>query len=331
MDIKKLFPGGEPKISNPDLMRMQFSNYYGIQNISKVLGDSIVSGCELTLVSVTYNEPRIAVVQISDGWCIVGGELVMVDAQEITFELTNNIPAPGSSFYINMGVETFFDPLGDKTFNDSVPRQTWEKRRGIISVRTSYQLPTPPPGTFDVGNILVRWDTLTADIYTHDDNFATRNFNSNWNDKYSNITTGNRLVGLSSNKNLIDGPRMVDLVTRVDSDYVYTKTIPLGTWNMTTGYTTSGSGVDRLITRDYTGIPNEAKITEMHVTINSDGGGIIHTDYSSSEKEDSPVVYIDFGVPQFKVANCDRFAGSVSYSDTTTNRGYLTIKYIIEE
>lgn len=331
MDIKKIYPGGEPKISNPDLMRMQYSNYYGLQQISGVLGDCIVNGCEVTIDSVTYTEPRVAVLNIANGWAIIGGELVVVDNHKLTINLTGNVPAPGSSWLINMSVESTYDVLGDKIFNDSTPRQTWEKRRGVCTARKSYQADPLPANTFDIALLNVTWSPSpqTATVYMYDDSFTTKNFETNWDDKFAGMTTGNRVVAINSFKNIIDGPNISDLVTKIDSDYVYTKTIALGTWNMTAGYTTTGTGVNKEITLESTGIPSGAKITEMHVTINSDDESIIYTDYNDGSKENGPVYYTTAGTPKFTISNMDKFASSSLWNDTTTNRGYLTIKYIL--
>lgn len=342
MDIKHIFPGGEPRISNPDLMRMQYSNYYGLQNFAASVGDGIINGCEITVDSISYTAPRVATLTIADGWCIVNGELVKVDEHQFTLsDIAANEPGGTYGVYISIEIESTYDPLGNKTFNDSTPRQTWEKRRGVFAnARSTYAAgPNPTPtGMLDIATFGVTFATLPYNntVTMLDDTFLEKSWAQEWINKLGSLgstTTTNptaRVYGLvGSNAVPVQGPAVTDISLRsVDG---YTKIIPLGTWNMTTGYTTSGTGVNKEITIESMGLPSGYKITEMHVTINLDNYVETYTNLYGTGKGGgkNACYYTSAGTPRIIIYNFDEFASSPSCSGTTTNRGYLTVKYII--
>lgn len=119
MDNKLTFTGGEPNMNEDDFLRTQQSNRPGLHGIGAAFNNGdpfIVSGCE-----TTPNGPNI---DVAAGYIFFGGELIQVDAQ------INVDDTEGNGFY-RYEIETTFEAGGDKTYLDSTPRQTWEKKRGI--------------------------------------------------------------------------------------------------------------------------------------------------------------------------------------------------------
>lgn len=112
--------------------------YQAFNNLLRGFGDDfIVQGC---ITSGTT--PNVA---ITEGWVILGGELIKVDAQTGINTATDN-----KFFKV-----TTFDPRGTKTFQNSTMNETYEKNRAIIQ-GTSGNL------AFD-GNRIFETDKILAD------------------------------------------------------------------------------------------------------------------------------------------------------------------------
>lgn len=153
MDFKKIYEGGEPKISNPDLMFMQYSNYYGLQNLSKIFDKNglgvIISGCELTSDYNSVDDQ--CIISVSDGYLIANDELIHArSVTPITVDIiTSN---PSWTFYIYATPLVSYNVLGTKTFNDNNVRETWEQTSIELSFGTSH---VAPAGAIVLSKILI--------------------------------------------------------------------------------------------------------------------------------------------------------------------------------
>lgn len=203
MDFKKIFQGGEPKISNPDLMFMQYSNYYGLQNLAKVFDKNglgvIISGCELT--SVYNNVDDICTVSVADGYMVANSELVNVrSVTPIVVDI--NTQNPSWTFYVYATPFVSYNALGTKTYNDNNVRETWEETSIELSFGTSA---TAPAGAIVLTKIIIsnlsQTQTITPICLTADQTLIINNqltyINSETkNDKFDKIVTGDVLFNV---------------------------------------------------------------------------------------------------------------------------------------
>lgn len=90
--------------------------YQVLNNLLRGFGDDfIVQGCVLGGVSGAYT--------LTEGWIMLGGELLKVDAQTAFDEATD-------SKFIKV---TTYDSTGDKTMRNGATAQTYQVNRGVIS------------------------------------------------------------------------------------------------------------------------------------------------------------------------------------------------------
>jgi len=107
MDKKLTFAGGEPNINFDDILRTPNANRDALIDVFRAFGDNyIIYGVEGTT-------------SITAGYIMLDGEIVEVDAHTKT-----------DDYFVKV---TTYESGGDKTFNDAVPRQTWQKNRATIS------------------------------------------------------------------------------------------------------------------------------------------------------------------------------------------------------
>lgn len=133
MDKKINFTGGEPDINFDDIKRNNEANRDALFAIMKAFNvganeNFIISGADVTI------DPGVDA-SVTAGFIFLNGEIVKVDAQ-------NNVADGGTVDLYKYVKSTTFDPNGDKTFNDSVPRQTWEVNRGTVTAATDPILST---------------------------------------------------------------------------------------------------------------------------------------------------------------------------------------------
>jgi hypothetical protein len=152
MDLKRIYPGGEPKISNPDLMFTQYSNYYALQALATGLDDNglgvIITGCQ---VGATYNSiDKVIAISLTDGFLSVGEQLVKVENTTSLVDVDVTFSQSTQSVYVYGTPTISYNALGDKTFNDSTFRQTWEETRIVLS---SSQSITTPSGAIKIARI----------------------------------------------------------------------------------------------------------------------------------------------------------------------------------
>lgn len=138
MDLKKIYEGGEPNICMPDIMFTQYSNHFGLQGLAKSLDYNnngiTLYGCELS--STFEYVSRQAKVNITDGYIVIDGELIKVsNTPELTF--TVSFVGPGRTIYIYATKDVTYNPLGTKTFNNNVSRETWEETRIKLEYNTT--------------------------------------------------------------------------------------------------------------------------------------------------------------------------------------------------
>jgi hypothetical protein len=132
MDTKITFSGGEPSINFDDLDRNNKANRMALFGIMKAFNigtneNFIISGCVATVDTGVD-------VDVTAGYIFLNGEILEVEAQTVLNGGTIDVYK-----YVK---STTYDAGGDKTFNDSVLRQTWQKNRGIVTAATTPILTT---------------------------------------------------------------------------------------------------------------------------------------------------------------------------------------------
>ena len=85
----------------------------------------IISGCVVTVGGAAPSNTW----DLTAGYIYLNGEVVQVESQSGTFNETTQFLAFSKS--------VTYDPKGDITYNDGTPRQTWQKNRGVITVKSS--------------------------------------------------------------------------------------------------------------------------------------------------------------------------------------------------
>lgn len=132
MDKKLTFTGGEPNLNWDDFNRDERSNRDFLFSLFSSFGygpndNFIISGCVATL------DPGVDV-SVTAGYIYLNGEILEVEAQTVVDGGTVDL-------YKYTKVVTY-DPNGDKTYNDSTPRETWQKNRGVVFAATAPILST---------------------------------------------------------------------------------------------------------------------------------------------------------------------------------------------
>jgi len=106
MDEKLTFTGGEPDINFDDLDRNNKANRKALTEALRAYGDNYKIAGVISAAAPS---------SVTAGYVMLDGEILQVDAHTATGNYFEKV--------------TTFDPAGDKTFNDTTPRQTWAKHR----------------------------------------------------------------------------------------------------------------------------------------------------------------------------------------------------------
>ena len=129
MDKRLEFTGGEPDVRLNQITIDDEANRAALFGMLKpyALGTNpnfIISGC---VVNQTGFPPTVSYT-VTAGYIFLNNEIVQVDAKSGTY---NGV----DSLVFNKGIT--YNALGDKTFVDGTPRQTWQQNRGIIITKVS--------------------------------------------------------------------------------------------------------------------------------------------------------------------------------------------------
>jgi len=153
MDFRVLHSGNENNISNDDVMFMQYSNYFGLNAIGKGIDESnegiTIQGCQLI---ATYNQADDTITAgISDGYIVIDGKQIKCEATaSIQFTCQYFMGYRRTSF-IFAEVESRFNILGNKNYDDGQTKDTWKEDR----IKLSYSFSsTPIAGTVLIGSAL---------------------------------------------------------------------------------------------------------------------------------------------------------------------------------
>lgn len=168
MNNKLTFTGGEPNMNEDDFLRIQKSNRLALHGIGAAFNNGdpfIVSGCETI--------PNGSNIDVAAGYIFFNDEIIKVDAQ------INVVDTEGNGFY-RYEVSITYEAGGDKTYLDSTPRQTWEKKRGIAVSVVSI-------GGSDLSvKDGIRFDDLIDDLITGHGAWQTPSYVNN----HTDYTTG---------------------------------------------------------------------------------------------------------------------------------------------
>jgi hypothetical protein len=107
MDKKLTFTGGEPTINFDDILRTPNATRDGLIAAFRAYGDNYI------IQGVT------GATSITAGYVMLDGEIIKVDAH-----------TKSSTHFAKI---TTYESGGDKTFNNALARQTWQKNRATIS------------------------------------------------------------------------------------------------------------------------------------------------------------------------------------------------------
>lgn len=154
MDFRVLHSGNENNISNDDLMFMQYSNYFGLNAIGKGLDSNnlglTISGCELTAIYTQADDTITA--GISDGYIVIAGKQIKCEATSSIQFASTYFQGQRRTAYIYAEVESRFNVLGNKNYDDGQTKDTWKEDR----IKLSYSFSsTPLVGTVLVGSAYV--------------------------------------------------------------------------------------------------------------------------------------------------------------------------------
>jgi hypothetical protein len=128
MDKRKSFTGGEPDVRLNQILIDAEANrpaMFGMMEAFERFGNFTISGCVVTVGGTAPNNTW----DLSAGYIYLNQEVVQVDTQAGIFDADTQ--------FLAFTKQTTFNPLGDKTFIDGTPRQTWEVNRGLINVQGS--------------------------------------------------------------------------------------------------------------------------------------------------------------------------------------------------
>ncbi len=120
MDKKLIFSGGEPDITIRNTQYNSIADRAALFGVVKGLAGAnnvIVSGAVVTL------DPLVDA-SVTAGYVWLDGEILQVDAATVS-------ETEGSDLWEFQKVVTY-DAAGDKTFNDAIPRQTYQKNRAVL-------------------------------------------------------------------------------------------------------------------------------------------------------------------------------------------------------
>lgn len=209
MDKKLTFPGGEPGINNADILFTQYSNREGIQGYANQFGNGIVKGCVLTATVPNWTTKEVFW-NVTAGYAIINGELTKVNAQSGSFIISNNAPASYAySYNVELAITTTYNPIGNKTYNDNTPRETWEEKRGIVHVYTSCEHHIDAShiqigyfsGYYTPGNESITVQAFTTNLIDDKINDKIQAYNSSmFGDLYTNdflTFNGSKVVGVT--------------------------------------------------------------------------------------------------------------------------------------
>lgn len=120
MDKKITFTGGEPDWNVDDVLRNSTADREALFGIARgLLG---TTNARLSKAFVTVN--TLVDAEVTDGYVWLDLEVLQVDAATVPETL-------GTGLWEFQKVVTY-DSAGDKTFNDAIPRQTWQKNRAVL-------------------------------------------------------------------------------------------------------------------------------------------------------------------------------------------------------
>lgn len=272
MDEKLTFTGGEPDINFDDLDRNNKANRKALTEALRAYGDNYKIAGVISAAAPS---------SVTAGYVMLDGEILQVDAHTATGNYFEKV--------------TTFDPAGDKTFNDTTPRQTWAKHRATQTSAGITNLGYSSPRFGDVIATLLR-ATASAAASTTQSGIQ------------ENATAAEAQAGSSAA--LTVTPNALLSIT----GGVLTKVVDIGDWNIsTTAQKTVAHGL------------NYKKIRGVDIVIRSDSDTVynhmnvlyeLYANHLSSStimlerKSTSPLV-------------------SASYVSTGFNRGWLLISYVL--
>lgn len=155
MDFRIVNSGNENNISNDDLMFMQYSNYFGLNAIGKGLDENnniglTIEGCQL-VASYTQADDTITA-GLSDGYIVINGKQTKCLATASIQFACQYYMGYRRMAYIYAEVETRFNILGNKNYDDGQTKDTWQENR----IKLSYSFSgTPLAGTVLIGSCYV--------------------------------------------------------------------------------------------------------------------------------------------------------------------------------
>jgi hypothetical protein len=277
MDKKLTFTGGEPLINFDDILRTPNATRDAFIEVFRAFGDNYI-------IQGITGDPS-----ITAGYVMLDGEILKVDAHTKT----------GTHF----AKVTTYEAGGDKIFNDSIPRQTWQKNRATITAGSGSLAYS---GAKRMPNVLV--DTITAGSSI----LAPANLPKATADLEGirEISTDAEAKALTATDKFLTPANL----SAVNSGLL-TKVIEIGNWNMDTTTTVSvAHGLD------------QTKIRGLSAIVRTDSGVV-------------PFLHVNFGQDNCGLISADstyvilsRVTGGVfdnaNYDSTSYNRGWIKVEYV---
>jgi hypothetical protein len=280
MDKKLTFTGGEPNINFDDILRDPIANRAALFGIMKAFNigtneNFIISGCVPT-VSTGVN------VAVTAGYIFLNGEILEVEAQTVANSGTLDL--------YKYTKTTTYDSGGDKTFNDAIARQTWQKNRGTVVAATAPILTT-------------ELDVVDGDKLD---------------DKIVQLTKAStaEAKALSIDTKLITPSTLGDV-----TGGLLIKKVDIGDWNMdanTSVTVAHGLTLSKIVSVDVK-IRNDSTQTKLFDFINPD---VTTSTWTNEGVYDVGTTVVTL------VRKASGFFDSTVFDETSYNRGYITILYL---
>lgn len=128
MNVKVPYSGGEPNISMPDLLWMQYGNFDAIKGIVEGLSLNKLSTNPRFTISGVNPSVNASVLSVEKGYVFINDTVCLVEEEDIAYTVGN---------YYYLVHQIVYNTIGDKTFDDSTFHRTTYTDKAVLIETTS--------------------------------------------------------------------------------------------------------------------------------------------------------------------------------------------------